>query len=318
MAFERAMPVRRRCAKRCLVYSSRRILRTLTLKELFMPDASWWGYRVRAEIAAPFLSGRGLEIGAGQFPHRLPDKASALYFDKRDAEGLSIHFGGSIPYEVRDISDISSHFPDGADFLIAHNVLEHCPDVIGTLIGWHSNVKNEGVVVLSVPEQRFTAGDSRRLVAPIRHLLEDYLFSRNGDSFESRQHIYDFCLNWDIARWTESWRSLERDEFASFLLDNAHRGGHDCHWHALPDQTWRRAVAAALAYGGRGATLLGAWTPESLGEYVPQGEVIYIYRMSKSASRVGFPEISGDLTAVAADAERALMVTRQALRQAPA
>jgi SAM-dependent methyltransferase len=246
-----------------------------------MPDANWWGYRIRAELAAPFLRGRGLEIGAGGAPQVVPQGATVSYYDKSDSAFLAKQFDTEITYTVHPVEQIARDFPSGADFLIAHNVLEHTPDPIGTLMRWNSFVQNKGVVVLSMPNKDFTEGDKRRATVTKEHLIHDHIFGRDEFSFESLEHNFGFMLNWDYARWTDTWRDLTRDQLVDAFLHAPYAKMHDFHFHAADRAGWDFVLGVAAVLGGRSLELLEFVDPASKGKWVPQGEVIYIYRLRK-------------------------------------
>jgi len=109
--------------------------------------------RIRDLVVRDFLKGRGLEIGAGVTPQRLPPGASCRLYDLRTTAELTSLFGQTPANEAAGLDRIPIDFPDGADFLVAHNVLEHAPDPIGTLIQWHRLVKPEWSRRLVVPGQ---------------------------------------------------------------------------------------------------------------------------------------------------------------------
>lgn len=260
-----------------------------------MVDSEWWGYTVRANVAAPFLSGTGMEIGAGANPQRLPQGATAVYFDKSDATHLARQFNSDIAYEVHPMTMVKERFPKGADFLIAHNVLEHIHGEIAALIEWHSYVRNGGIVVLSVPLRDYTAGDSRRLETPISHVLEDYVMRRGGSSFEAREHSYSFCAGWDDHPNTRAWSYLNRDEFANYLLEQATAEAPDFHWHAMNRKQWDFIIAAACHFGRRGMEVLSITDPTTEHEKT-QGEAIYIYRLKEASSPIRFGDLHMHLT----------------------
>lgn len=262
-----------------------------------MPDADWYGYTVRAAVVNPHLEGVGMEIGAGANPHRLPASARALYFDKIDTTALTSLFGTEITYEVHPLSEFSTHMREPADFLIAHNVLEHLSNPIKGLMEWHGYVREGGVVVLSMPCKSYAAADTRRLTAPFRHIVEDFIFDRSDQSFESLEHVYGFCLNWDHARWTDSWRHLDRDQFIDHLLATPYAPTQDFHWHAVDRDTWDRVISSAAIFGNRGVELLTAVDPTSTGEWVTEGEAIYVYRLTDGGIS-GLTDARNELAAI--------------------
>jgi len=249
-----------------------------------MPPPDWWGYRVRAEVSRDFLQGHGIEIGPGSSPQQLPPGATALYFDKRDAASLGELMRADIGFEVRPMSDIRTCFPDGADFLIAHNVLEHTADPIRTLIDWHSYIREGGAVVLSVPDWEFAWGDRFRFPATFEHVLLDYLLDRGEGAFESREHVLSFSVGWQQQDPQPQWSALEVGEFSAVLSRSMFREDHDFHWHALRAEDWRKSIVAAAAFAGTGVTIEQIVTHESQVEYRPEGEAIFIYRIAPAAA----------------------------------
>lgn len=204
-------------------------------------------YERRFELVHDLITGHGLEIGAGTRPQRLPDGATCVYFDRLDRDGFSSLFGTAPDYAIRPMDEIPSVFPDGADFLIAHNVLEHCASPITTLIGWLAFVRDGGLVVLSIPAKEHCPGDAGRLVPPPEHLIADFLLADPEDAFESREHIYSFLLGWRDQIHPQT----SKDVYAAHCLSEARRSGHDLHWHALDHDAASFVVEAAALLSGR-------------------------------------------------------------------
>lgn len=242
----------------------------------------------------PHLSGDGLELGAGLHPQKLPSTAHAHVFDKRDSSGLRDLFEADAPYEVRSLEEIPVVFPSGADFLIAHNVLEHLHGEIAALITWHRWVKDGGVVVLSMPDMRFLDQDGRRRPADFDHLLLDYALDRGEEWLETREHVLSFCLG-----WADSWAEMSKREFVTHVLSESNRDGHDCHWHALDRRGWDRVIAASALLDGTGIEMLATADGESSGACRTHGEIIYVYRISRQDAQVrGLPDVRDDVASM--------------------
>lgn len=229
----------------------------------------------RAVVANRFLSGRGAEIGAGLSPHRLPRGAEALHYDIRSPEELHELFKHPTTLPVRSLHQIGEDFPQGCDFLIAHHVLEHAPDPISTLSGWHTHVRTGGVIVLSVPDRRFCA-DKDRVVPTVEHLLLDFALKRTDQSFESKEHIAPFILGWLQQMWVKDFSG---QQLAEFILSEQRRNeGHDLHWHAFTPLLAASTVVAACMVEGRAAELLAEVHPEdSVGG--SSADIIFVYRL---------------------------------------
>jgi len=204
-------------------------------------------YDIRYRMVGSFLSGKGIEIGAGVNPQRLPKGITCEYFDKRDDGELLKYFGENSKIKTYPFTQFSHHFPELADFLIAHNVLEHCSNPISTLIEWHNFVKHGGTVVLSVPYHE-CCPDKGRNVSPFDHILLDYLLERNDDSFESREHIYS-----NIMGWIDDGGFKDKSKFE--VAQSAHQCAkakeNDLHWHVFSEDVLKMAIQFSALISGK-------------------------------------------------------------------
>lgn len=272
--------------------------------------------RIRADTCGPFLLGRGIEIGAGISPQRLAPGASALQYDIRSPAELERLFGAAAATPARSVAQIPTDFPHGADFLIAHNVLEHAPDPIGTLIAWHGWVREGGIVALSLPDKS-ACPDEVRLEPPFGHLLLDYLLGRDAHAFESREHVLSFGLAWPrtddgLAAGPALWQRLRQllrrprtdgagGDAAARVFADLYEPAVDVHWHAFTVTLTEQTVLAACALAGRRADLLARVDPID-GEPRSKGDIILVYSLHGSGASTGFRNrIEGEL-ATARDA----------------
>lgn len=248
----------------------------------------------RYEISAPFLKGRGIEVGAGAYPQRLPKDVICEYYDKRTESELAQFFNVAekdIP-PVYPLNLFWKRFPDGVDFLIAHNVLEHTSNPIKELITWNSYVKYNGVINISVPDAGFCS-DHGRLITPKEHVLLDYLFDRNDDSFESREHIYSFLMG-----WADEGMFKEMDKLT--LAKNAHICTHaaqaDLHWHAFNEDLVRFIITTAALFSKKRIRIEAIATPFKEDPYHTLVDIIYVYRIEGPLNNSGeimlHPEIN--------------------------
>jgi SAM-dependent methyltransferase len=242
----------------------------------------------RARLSAPFLCGHGLEIGAGMNPQWLPPGATCELFELRDAaEVARIQSAGSgvaVPAAdvppFRRLDEIPARFPDGADFVIAHNVLEHCADPIGTLLEWCARARSGGVVVLSVPHHRYCP-DAGRLVPDLEHVLADHLLARDGDTFDSREHAYSCAAGW-MNSW-EDWLPLDRRALAARLHAMAAMPALDVHWHAFSPALFDELLQTTSLLAPRPLALLAWADPDGEGDSRTVGDVITVLRVGGSA-----------------------------------
>lgn len=238
---------------------------------------------IRYEVSKPYLNGSGMEVGAGANPQRLPDGVQCRYFDKYDRNFVEHFFGEGreLPYQVTSLADVTKHFPDGADFLIAHNVLEHCENPIRTVCDWISYIRPGGVLVVGLPLPSRCLNDGQRRFASFRHVLEDYLFDRTQEDFESCEHIYSFRLG-----WRDDKAALSKDEYLDFMLAEGQRKGHDLHWHAGGHDLWSHTIHAALHFSGRSYTLL---------DTTQDPEALFVFRVGETGASAIPPFLESEL-----------------------
>lgn len=239
---------------------------------------------IRYEVTKPFLQGNGIEIGAGIFPSLLPEKAVCEYFDIRNIKELSDFFK-TTQHDLKDVYPMDvlhARFPSGSDFLIAHNVLEHSPNPIQTLVQWHGYVKDGGVMVLSVPDTDFEGCPDRgRLIPPFEHILMDYLLNGNHKSFESREHVYSFLMG---EGWLEEGMAKGKDKFevARIAHEVAKGDANDLHWHALDKALFQKIIGLSAVLSSCSVQLLASATPGHPTSPT-NGEIIYVYRIARKS-----------------------------------
>lgn len=149
-------------------------------------------FEARAELAARFLSGEGLEIGPLHQPLALPPAANVRYVDRMTTPDLRREYPELADWDLTEVDIVDDgerllNVPeDSQDFIVANHFLEHCENPIGT-IGTHlSKLKPGGVLYYAVPDKRFTF-DFRRPVTPLEHMVADYEI----DPEASRSGHYD-------------------------------------------------------------------------------------------------------------------------------
>lgn len=200
----------------------------------------------RDDIAREYCVGSGVELGPGQRPTQVGRGSKIAFVDKRSAEELARYFGSTdvVSGERLDRFDRGSF-----DFLIAHHVLEHSPNVIEELITWMSYVREGGMFFLSVPHRHHCA-DATRLVTPPNHFVSDYILGIDESSFESREHIYSFLSAWHAVG---GLADKSKDDAAWLTAAAVHKPENDLHWHVFTEATLRFVVETAARLSGRSA-----------------------------------------------------------------
>lgn len=133
------------------------------------------------EVGARSVAGRGLEIGALHYPLQLPEHSVVEYLDAENVDTLrrlfpelqnetllTPHYLGDIGKQ--SIPDITQH---QFDFIILSHVLEHVANPIQVLKHVWEGIRENGHLVLAVPDKHFMF-DRGRPLTTFLHLLADY------------------------------------------------------------------------------------------------------------------------------------------------
>jgi predicted SAM-dependent methyltransferase len=143
-------------------------------------------------MLARHLHGRGIEIGALWRKFPVPQRATVYYVDRLPDENLRRHYAevpGPViaPDVVADAMRLP--FPPASlDFVIASHVLEHLPFPLAALRHWYDMLRPGGVLLLKIPDKRYTF-DARRKRTPLPHLIMEDGERRN---FDRRAHFEDW------------------------------------------------------------------------------------------------------------------------------
>lgn len=148
----------------------------------------------REAIAAAFLSGDGIEIGALHNPLAIPPCAKAKYVDRMPKEKLYEHYPElrTLPLVDVDIVDdgelLITVADNSQDFVIANHFLEHSEDPVITLKNLLRVVKTGGVVYLAVPNMTKTF-DCNRVETTLAHIISDH---KLGAETSRRKHYEEW------------------------------------------------------------------------------------------------------------------------------
>jgi SAM-dependent methyltransferase len=151
-------------------------------------------YGIREELAAAYLRGSGIEIGALHAPLRLPKGTRALYVDKFPTDFLKSQYpelSGRkfVNVDIVDDGECLATIADGSqDFVIANHFVEHCQDPIRAIGNMVRVLREDGILYIALPDKRFTF-DQDRPVTTVEHLLSDY---RCGPAGSRRDHLEEW------------------------------------------------------------------------------------------------------------------------------
>lgn len=156
------------------------------------PEGAGWDRRA---IAARYLSGAGLEIGALQNPLEVPASARVKYVDRMSISGLRQHYPelAELPLVDVDILDdgerLGTIADSSQDFVIANHFIEHCENPLLALRNMLRVLRASGVLYLAVPDKRHTF-DAERPVTTLSHLLRDY---EEGPEWSRAGHYLEYA-----------------------------------------------------------------------------------------------------------------------------
>lgn len=134
----------------------------------------------RRLLAARYLQGQGLEIGALHCPVPVPEGVKVVYADyKSREESIRKHpeldASKIVPVDLIMNGETLDEIPgESLDFVIANHMLEHCEDFVRVLKNFYRVLKWDGVLFISLPDKRYTF-DYRRPLTPHAHIVQDHV-----------------------------------------------------------------------------------------------------------------------------------------------
>lgn len=147
---------------------------------------------VRRTVAQIFISGNGIELGAGSRVFPIPPHATCFYGDVRDRNQLEKYFSTeAVTVSDRIDAQTMLGIPDKSlDFVIQAHVIEHLYDPVRALKEAIRRLKPGGVFLLVAPEMTQT-WDRRRPPTTLEHVLQD---EKDGGEGTRLQAYIEHCL----------------------------------------------------------------------------------------------------------------------------
>ena len=195
----------------------------------------------RRKLAAAYLRGRGLEIGALDQPLPVPRRAQVTYVDRmtnrelrqqyREMQGLRL-----ARVDIVDDGETLATIPDESqDFVIANHFIEHCSNPIGALVNHFRVLKVGGYLFMATPDKRFTF-DRCREVTPLLHLWQDY---EGCPEWTKRRHFEEF------VRGAASYHKQGvREEELQAQTESLLAQDYSIHYHVWTAESWLEFIAS--------------------------------------------------------------------------
>jgi predicted SAM-dependent methyltransferase len=177
----------------------------------------------RELIAATYLSGDGIEIGALHNPLQVPPSARVKYVDRLPIAQLreqypELNDKELVEVDILDDGERLSTMADASqDFVIANHFVEHSQDPIGTVLNMLRVLKPGGRLYLAIPDKR-CCFDSDRPLTSLAHLLRDHT---EGPEWSRAQHFEEW------ARLVNKATEAEVEKQAADLM----RTNYSIHFH---------------------------------------------------------------------------------------
>ena len=183
-------------------------------------------------VIKPFFEGKkGIEIGGpsklftsvGYIPvYSMAETIDGVNFSSETiwehtiAEGRTYNFGGNTPgYQfIADGTELGAIKAETYDFVLSCHSLEHIANPIKALKEWLRVLKVGGVLMLILPDSRFTF-DRRRPVTKFEHLLKDFTENTAEDDLTHIAEIlelHDISYDAGVAD-IESFKKRSSDNF---------------------------------------------------------------------------------------------------------
>lgn len=152
-------------------------------------------YNIRNDFASRYIVNDGYEIGAQNSPLICKNAKKILYIDylskKESSQKYHIPEDECVDVDIiADANNLDSIPADSASFIIANHVLEHCPNPIGTLLGWLRILQTRGILFLTLPNYKSNEFDFEKTPATISHLVSDFERSKHNENITD-EHIFE-------------------------------------------------------------------------------------------------------------------------------
>lgn len=189
----------------------------------------------RKKLAAAYLRGNGIEIGALDQPLPVPRGAHVTYVDRMTVPDLRRQYPELQSLALTSVARIEdgerlASFPDGTqDFVIANHFIEHCANPIAAIENHFRVLKPEGCLFMATPDKRFTF-DKLREITPLAHLWHDY---EGCPDWTAEQHFEDFVRGMNAFHQqglTEAQIQKNKDDLLA--------QDYSIHYHVWTAESW--------------------------------------------------------------------------------
>jgi SAM-dependent methyltransferase len=211
-------------------------------------------FKVREKLAARYLKGEGLEIGALHFPLKTPKEVIVKYVDIAGREENIRRFPELDGSRIVNTDYIENGFElatipaSSQDFIIANHVLEHANNPVRVLLNWGRVLKPEGIMLVTVPVAA-RCFDKGRLETTLEHFMEDYRLDETGDTALFRENNREHFMEWlqvseqNLARARgDAVPKMDRSTLEKRLEEMSGAEDVEIHFHTFSETTYKRLM----------------------------------------------------------------------------
>lgn len=152
-------------------------------------------FKNRSAVAASYISGSGVEIGAFTQPTDLSPDVNVKYYDKYPPEKVREFYVESwgrplcVPHYWGDAQFLNGLPEEPMDFIIANHVIEHLEDPIMFLKSVAKHLTSGGRALIAAPDKRVSF-DRNRPLTTNRHLFDDH---EKGAQYSRDEHYAEWA-----------------------------------------------------------------------------------------------------------------------------
>ena len=213
-------------------------------------------------------NGKGLEFGPLSRPIVRPEEGDIRYVDHASTEALREKYVINDGHDIHEFVEISYVWSGGRlrdvipnneifDYALASHVIEHVPDVIGWLADIFSVLKEDGVLVLAIPDKRYTF-DRYRAPTSAAIFLDHWL---REPKTHTPQQLFDHFSqvvkvgNEEIMQIFDGKDPVTKrhstDQFAYDMVRDIMKTGkyQDCHASVFTPKSWLDVLRIFIPLG---------------------------------------------------------------------
>jgi len=193
---------------------------------------------IRIALSHAFIHGTGIEIGALHNPQPVNSGVNVKYLDKFTVSELRTRYPELkdkmlVEADIVDDGETLSTVQDSSqNFIVASHFIEHAKNPIGFLMACARVLTPGGVLLLAVPDKRYTF-DVDRPLTTIEHIVDDYMIGH-----ESQKHIH-------FEEIASCKKGLTKEDVEERIRKMA-TSDYSYHWHVWTPTSFLEFISCVL------------------------------------------------------------------------